>query len=55
MIDQTWSWRQQHRVAGRREEAWLTATRLHALLDCYNALGGDTSRWRNEAGILRDR
>ena len=32
---------------------WLHATRLHALLDCYAALGGDISRWRKASNVLR--
>ena len=32
---------------------WLLGTRLHALLDCYAALGGDVSKWRNEVNVLR--
>ena len=27
--------------------------RLHALLDCYAALGGDVSLWRREDGRLK--
>jgi hypothetical protein len=32
---------------------WLYATRLHALLDCYQALGGDISPWRKQCGVLK--
>jgi len=62
MIEQTWHARQ----AARQEQMvkpdprqrnwampWLYATRLHALLDCYAALGGDVSLWRKSSGVLR--
>ena len=40
-------------VAGSSSMPWLMDARLHALLDCYKALGGDILPWRNEAGVLR--
>lgn len=60
MIDKTWGDLQEHRAkvpsmgkaAERWAMPWLYGTRLHALLDCYAALGGDVSPWRNKAGVL---
>ena len=53
MIIKSWEWRLAHRAARRPEEAWLSATRIHALLDAYEAVGGNDVRWRNDAGVLR--
>lgn len=54
MIRHTTDWLRGHRTARRYEEAWMAATRLHALLDCYRAIGGDDSPWRNATKKLRD-
>jgi hypothetical protein len=53
MIARSWDWLQTHRALSRHEEAWLAATRLHALLDAYEAVGGNDDPWRNEAKVLR--
>jgi hypothetical protein len=57
MIEYTWATRvdlkTRAKVSRDWSMPWLCATRLHALLDCYVALGGDVSQWRNKAGILK--
>jgi hypothetical protein len=59
MISETANDLKRHRVKSRtdRNESWalpwLSATRLHALLDCYVALGGNIDKWRNEANVLK--
>ena len=57
LIEKTWSDRQEAhaRATVARDWAmpWLYATRLHALLDCYEALGGDVSLWRKKSGRLK--
>ena len=57
MIDKTWADRNDARraapLARNWAMPWLYATRLHALLDCYAALGADVSPWRNLAGVLK--
>ena len=32
---------------------WLFEKRIRVALDCYAALGGDVSEWRDENGILK--
>ena len=59
MIAETAQDLQRHRLKSRTDNKeswalpWLSATRLHALLDAYVALGGNDNRWRNKANVLR--
>lgn len=55
MIERCWGWLQQYRAEQAYIEANIAATRLHALLDAYEAVGGDDDRWRNATGTLRRR
>lgn len=53
MIGQALSWRGEHKANRRDIEACAAALRIHALIDAYEAVGGDGSRWRKECGVLR--
>lgn len=52
MIDEAVKELRHLRTYQKCPEAWLWATRLHALIDCYVAIGGK-DEWRNQAGVLR--
>lgn len=57
MIATTVGWLKEHRRERGHTgnyEAWMAGTRLHALLDCYEAVGGSAAKWRNDAKILRN-
>lgn len=53
LIEQALSWRIEHKGYGRSIEACAAALRAIALIDAYEAVGGDGSRWRKECGVLR--
>lgn len=53
LIRQSIMWRSHYRERRMHIDACFAAIRAHALLDAYKILGGDTSPWRTDTGVLR--